>query len=363
LPLSLVVVLGQPAGEVLTLDREDVVTVGAAPEADVHVAGPGVGPLQARLVPYASGWELVDASGRGARVNGELVTRAWLAEDDQLALGRMVLRVAEATTAPGVRVEPAELHVLAGVSKGTSYPLGPGLALGRGSAADLPLLDMRCSRRHCRVEHRPYGYVLYDLGSANGTHLNGKKVKSGVCYQLETGDWLQAGRTLLELHTIAGVDRAAAVTPATGDLPAALGRAPTDRVPEQESSSVDRSGVLRESRRLRRAGLALEGELARLGFADLVQFLHAAGKSGELRIQHPIGACGVSLAQGAVTDAWSPYGWGPEETFFALARLARGRFQFVEGCPPRTPRIERDTKALLLEAARLLDEATDVGAL
>src|SRR5687768_6137699 len=62
---------------------------------------------------------------------------------------------------------------------GKVYPLDgkATYTLGRGHQADIPVMDIKCSREHCRVEKRADGFWLVDLGSTNGTKVNGKRVK------------------------------------------------------------------------------------------------------------------------------------------------------------------------------------------
>ena len=103
-------------------------------------------------------------------------------------------------------------------------------------------------------------------------------------------------------------------------------------------------------------GATLSGDLATLGFAELVQFLNFSKKTGELVIRPEAGEAGVSFGQGEVMDAWIGK-FASEEAFFAIARLKRGRFDFHEGRPPRPRRINRGTLALLMEAMRLVDES------
>lgn len=109
---------------------------------------------------------------------------------------------------------------------------------------------------------------------------------------------------------------------------------------------------------------AVEGDLERMGFAELVGFFNFSKKSGELLIhlrassdgEEPDGAdAGVSFVDGEVKDAWVGR-FASEEAFRALARLKSGRFSFHEGRPPRGARVQRPTLTLLLEAMRELDE-------
>jgi pSer/pThr/pTyr-binding forkhead associated (FHA) protein len=64
-------------------------------------------------------------------------------------------------------------------------------------ANDLRLQDDTVSRRHCRVWWSADGgwYMVEDLGSSNGTRLNGQRISSS---QLQDGDVLQIGKQTLE---------------------------------------------------------------------------------------------------------------------------------------------------------------------
>jgi PAS domain S-box-containing protein len=72
---------------------------------------------------------------------------------------------------------------------------GAGLVLGRGSEAAVRLHDPGLSRRHAQVRLEPgEGYVLTDLGSTNGTYLNGARVSRAV---LAEGDRIRMGLVTL----------------------------------------------------------------------------------------------------------------------------------------------------------------------
>ena len=66
------------------------------------------------------------------------------------------------------------------------------LHLGRAKDNEIPVMDPRASRRHCRIErHGNDQYVLVDLGSQNGTRLNGNLVDRA---RLQPGDQIGVGQ-------------------------------------------------------------------------------------------------------------------------------------------------------------------------
>jgi len=78
---------------------------------------------------------------------------------------------------------------------GRSFPLNIGsTVIGRGDQATLRLPDVGISRRHARVDYDGAQVVLTDLGSTNGTMVNGQRISSVV---LNPGDMIQVGTTTL----------------------------------------------------------------------------------------------------------------------------------------------------------------------
>src|SRR5215469_2250798 len=63
--------------------------------------------------------------------------------------------------------------------------------IGRGSDCDLRLRESAVSRHHCTIRRGHDEATLVDLGSSNGTFLNGQRVRSQAT--LRSGDTLQVG--------------------------------------------------------------------------------------------------------------------------------------------------------------------------
>src|SRR4051812_1293766 len=92
--------------------------------------------------------------------------------------------------------QQALLLVLSGPRLGNRTVLNDApLEIGRGSTCGLVLDADSVSRRHAKVEPVEGGYRLIDLGSTNGTYVNGLRLKDHV---LRDGDRVQIGKALLK---------------------------------------------------------------------------------------------------------------------------------------------------------------------
>ncbi len=87
------------------------------------------------------------------------------------------------------------LIVIRGVDEGKQFELtGTGVTVGRHSANAVSLHDTQVSRKHLELRPGPNGYELLDLGSGNGTLLNGQPVQVAP---LRSGDTISLGQTIL----------------------------------------------------------------------------------------------------------------------------------------------------------------------
>ena len=125
------------------------------------------------------------------------------------------------------------LHILNGATAGQTLAVPPeGATLGRTRVADIRLEDALLSRVHCRFDFDSEGPTLQDLGSSNGTSLNGKPLE-GPPAHLHEGDVITVGETQLRVEVV-GAESAAsaptlAVRPPQASFPASA--APTPPVP------------------------------------------------------------------------------------------------------------------------------------
>jgi len=115
--------------------------------------------------------------------------------------------------AAGRAPAPAELVVMVGSDIGKRYVLERDVTLvGRGLDADFVVNDASASRRHFNVVKTSTGWKLVDLGSGNGTKINGERVKEVA---LAHGMRIECGQTTLEfVSPDGGMAPAAAAPPA-----------------------------------------------------------------------------------------------------------------------------------------------------
>jgi len=100
---------------------------------------------------------------------------------------------------PGPARRPiGELRITAGPEAGRMFAVGEETVLGRDESANIVLADPRgeLSRRHARIRLSGGEVVLEDLGSTNGTFVNGRRVDG--YHALQAGDEIKIGSFALE---------------------------------------------------------------------------------------------------------------------------------------------------------------------
>jgi hypothetical protein len=106
---------------------------------------------------------------------------------------------------------PAILHIIGGNDRGKQFELNkPEMRIGRGTDQDVVLADIAVSRRHVTVVMDGQRFRLKDLGSGNGSLVNGQRVDTVI---LNDGDQIEIGNTLMRFDHAASRPVAAAPTP------------------------------------------------------------------------------------------------------------------------------------------------------
>jgi hypothetical protein len=98
-----------------------------------------------------------------------------------------------------LRGDPKVLSIVQGQQAGESAELAPGVVMiGRSADCQLVLDDDYVSTRHARVVAGESGLYIEDLGSTNGTYVNGARITAPTAISLS--DSLRIGKTMLKLE-------------------------------------------------------------------------------------------------------------------------------------------------------------------
>jgi transcriptional regulator with PAS, ATPase and Fis domain len=101
------------------------------------------------------------------------------------------------TDRKGLRIWSVELNVVAGPSRGARFELRSGAAkIGSAPGNDLHVEDRTVSRVHCEVRVRPDGVTVRDLGSTNGTVVDGVRLRDA---DVPAGTNLRLGDTVIRV--------------------------------------------------------------------------------------------------------------------------------------------------------------------
>jgi hypothetical protein len=130
---------------------------------------------------------------------------------------------------------PVQLEILEGAEAGAQVPVTGSIVLGRADDADLTLADAGVSRTHARVSAGAAGATIEDLGSSNGTFVNGERVDSAR--PLTDGDQIQLGGAILQVSE--GTAETEMIDPgATEAHPGPAAAAPEPEAPPPEKPFI-----------------------------------------------------------------------------------------------------------------------------
>lgn len=192
-------------------------TIGSDADADVRLTEGDVAPRYCELKVSAQGVQLHIPEGSQVLVNERPVSGLMaLRPGDSLACGATRIRLVEVAAAAepglssaapgaGTQVQATMVRpvlpkfVLRGISGeqfGRSHPLQASMLVGRAEDASLCLPMESISRQHARLTPAGDEVLVEDLGSANGTWINGKRISRG---QARHGDEIRFDKERFQL--------------------------------------------------------------------------------------------------------------------------------------------------------------------
>jgi pSer/pThr/pTyr-binding forkhead associated (FHA) protein len=221
---------------------------------------------------------------------------------------------------------------------GKKFVLQPNaeVIIGRGTEAKLQLSDRLSSRRHARLSTKDGVVSLEDLGSTNGTFVNGRRVQRAL---LKKGDHILIGTQTFEFLAdgVAGPEAASAATPSKNGESA-----------EWETTLIEPA-----------PGRVITGSIGELPLVDLLQLLSHTRKSGVLTVRSDRAVGRIYLREGRIfsADINGSCAVDPKRTLYRILRWSKGTFELGTLRDPAVKEeIKEMTEALLLEGAWQHDE-------
>jgi pSer/pThr/pTyr-binding forkhead associated (FHA) protein len=226
------------------------------------------------------------------------------------------------------------LRFISGKYQGGEFPLRPHreIIIGRSSELDMVLVEDMVSRKHAKITTDDKTVTIQDLGSTNGTFVNGEKVRK---VELKDGDRILIGTSIIKLVFV------------DGEL--------TNHMTETEARSKMAMAVSAK----KPPGKSMSGSIEEIPLPDLLQLLSTSKKSGVLAIRSDAGVGKLYLRKGqiyfsSIDDAFNV---PPRKAIIRMLGWTQGFFELE---PPDEravlEELQDSTEALLMEGMRQLDE-------
>ncbi|MBE7467168.1 MAG: FHA domain-containing protein [Planctomycetes bacterium] len=248
------------------------------------------------------------------------------------------------------------------------YPVRPGetITLGRESDNAVVLYDAHASRHHAEVFCSARGEVfLMDLGSSNGTYFNEERMTANQPQPLRSGDNVRiGGKVFTFVSNLPGLEPRKVEASAhqqmesmqtlmfnKADVQRETAQPPTR--PQKAVNSEETWSPLKEGD----SAIALAGSLNDQNLAQIMQYLNANAKTGELLVKGASVDGTICFERGNIFRARAGVQQG-DDAIFAFGRLRDGTFQFKNRIfpPDRQANVQTPTITLIFECCRLLDE-------
>lgn len=226
------------------------------------------------------------------------------------------------------------LRFVSGKYQGGEFPLRTNreINVGRSSDLDLVLVEDMVSRKHAKFVTGDETISVQDMGSTNGTFVNGEKIRKA---DLKDGDRILIGTSIIKLVVVQGEGARAAMT-------------------ELEARSK-----MQVTAQRRAPPKSMSGNIEEIPLPDLLQLLSTSRKSGVLCVRSDAGVARLFLRKGQIYFASADGNpvLGPRKVFFRALGWAKGFFELEP--PDERPVGEEmadSTEALLMEGMRQMDE-------
>lgn len=231
------------------------------------------------------------------------------------------------------------LRFISGKYQGGEFPLehDQEIIVGRSSDLDMVLVEEMVSRKHARIRVAGTQITIEDLGSTNGTFVNGEKIQSA---QLREGDRVLIGTSILKL--------------VASERGGSEGRV---------FDSTARRAVANVQRTTEESAPRMAGSLEEIPLPDLLQLFGTSRKTATLVVKSGALVGRIFLDQGRIHYALidDRPELPPVKAIYRMLEWRRGQFELD---PPEsrqfsTP-LDANVQEILMEAFRQQDELTQL---
>jgi len=239
-----------------------------------------------------------------------------------------------AVSGPGTGEVGYALKFISGKYQGGEFPLKPNkqVVIGRSSELDMVLVEDMVSRKHAKIAVQGGKISIEDLGSTNGTFVNGEKVRTA---RLKEGDRILIGTSILKL-VVAGAE--------SSQLSDAAVKHNLEAVAQAQAAKTKTS--------------SMSGKIEDIPLPDLLQLFHTSKKNGVLVVKGAHEGR-IYLRQGRVYYAVidGRHELGPQKSFNRIITWEDGDFELrAAESEEFMVELDQSTEALLMDALRLMDE-------
>jgi len=227
------------------------------------------------------------------------------------------------------------LRFISGKYQGGEFPLpnNKEIVVGRSSELDMVLVEDMVSRRHAKLTVTGDQIFIQDLGSTNGTFVNGEKIKRA---RLTEGDRILIGTSIIKLVAADGANASEA-------------KAKLEDVAQGRRTSQVRT---------------MSGSIAEIPLPDLLQLFSASKKTGTLviRTEHDVGKIYIDGGRVQFAVVNEHFDVAPMKSLFRILTWAVGSFDMDAAEEREFPtKIEMSTEGILMDAMRQIDEIRRLG--
>jgi pSer/pThr/pTyr-binding forkhead associated (FHA) protein len=208
------------------------------------------------------------------------------------------------------------------------------IIIGRSSDLDMVLVEDMVSRRHAKISSTDTEVYIQDIGSTNGTFVNGEKIAGKAL--LHEGDRILVGTSIIK---VVGAGEGS--------------------VAQQSEAEARRRLEAGAQQRQATQGRPMSGVIEEIPLPDLLQLLSTSRKSGVLTINNGVSVGKIYMRKGAIyfSTINDDFAVSPQKAIYRMLTWATGTFELEPNVEIQVmEEVQDSTEGLLMEGVRQLDE-------